>query len=255
MDSSPVATVSLTSTWFIQPGCEAAVMAGLATLAQTVYAEEPGTLVYRVHTPLTDPELVSLPPIAPGTVVFYEEYRDASAFLAHLNGPAFTGFTQAYGAMFSAAHGQPFTTVSFLALAAGFTRPAGRVPVPAPPPLKNRHPSRMFEIIARDQESAMAFYGGAFGWRYERGSAGFAYIHFGAGADQSLGGIGQAVAGVPGEEPGCRFYLTVEHLETTLAAVLAAGGSQLMAPTAADGYRFAMFTDPEGNPVGLLEPF
>ncbi|WP_404823837.1 VOC family protein [Pseudomonas capsici] len=28
-----------------------------------------------------------------------------------------------------------------------------------------------------------------------------------------------------------------------------------MPPAAIDGYRFAMFKDPEGNPVGLIEPF
>jgi predicted enzyme related to lactoylglutathione lyase len=28
-----------------------------------------------------------------------------------------------------------------------------------------------------------------------------------------------------------------------------------MPPTAVDGYHFAMFTDPEGNPVGLVAPF
>jgi hypothetical protein len=28
-----------------------------------------------------------------------------------------------------------------------------------------------------------------------------------------------------------------------------------MEPTDADGYRFAMSRDPEGNPIGLVEPF
>jgi hypothetical protein len=28
-----------------------------------------------------------------------------------------------------------------------------------------------------------------------------------------------------------------------------------MEPASVDGYRFAMIEDPEGNPVGLIEPF
>lgn len=30
-------------------------------------------------------------------------------------------------------------------------------------------------------------------------------------------------------------------------------GINLPEPTAVDGYRFAMFTDPEGNAIGLIE--
>ena len=35
----------------------------------------------------------------------------------------------------------------------------------------------------------------------------------------------------------------------------AAGGTLYMPIASVDGYRFAMFQDPAGNPVGLIEPF
>lgn len=252
-DASP--TVSLTSTWFIRPGFEARVLAALGQLAQQVYALEPGTLVYRVHTPfVTDARLQSLPPVAPQSVVFFEEYRDADAFLAHVNGPSFLGFVEEYGAMFEPSNGHAFSTVNFLTRQAGFTR-SGGTPAKAAMAAQagNQHPSKMFEITARDQARAMAFYGKVFGWTFQRGSEGFAYVHFGSGPGASLGGIGQANPGVAGEAPGCHFYLTVGHLETAIDRAVAAGAGRLMDPTSLDGYRFAMITDLEGNIVGLLE--
>lgn len=252
MHNATSTTVSLTSTWFIKPGCEDQVLAGLGRLAQEVQALEPGTLVYRVHTPYAaDARLQSLPPVARNSVVFFEQYVDADAFLAHLHGPSFARFTQEYGPMFTTTDGHPFTTVNFLSLQAGFSRSGAAVGRAQ----GNQHPSQMFEIIAKEQSKAMTFYGEVFGWTFEPGPSGFAYVHFGSGPGASMGGIGKADSAVPGEAPGCHFYLTVDHLETAIEKVLAAGGGRLMDPTSLDGYRFAMITDPEGNIVGLLEAF
>ncbi len=119
----------------------------------------------------------------------------------------------------------------------------------------NAHPAVMFEVIARDQATLMAFYATVFGWTYRTGGGGFAYIDFPAAARPLLGGIGQAQAGVAGFEPGRNFYLQVDDLDATVAAAIAAGGAQYMPVSEADGYRFAMIQDPEGNPVGLIAPF
>lgn len=119
----------------------------------------------------------------------------------------------------------------------------------------NAHPAVMFEVIARDQATLMAFYAIVFGWTYRIGSGGFAYIDFPTAARPLLGGIGQAQAGVAGFEPGRNFYLQVDDLDATVAAAIAAGGAPYMPVSEADGYRFAMIQDPEGNPVGLIAPF
>jgi uncharacterized protein len=124
-----------------------------------------------------------------------------------------------------------------------------------PVPPTNRHPAVMFEIIAKDQEKAKAFYARVFGWSYQTGTGGFAYVHFPVETTPLLGGIGQAQKHLPGFEPGHNFYLRVHCLEDTIDAAVAAGGRRFVPPVAIDGYRFAMIHDPEGNPIGLIEPF
>ena len=66
----------------------------------------------------------------------------------------------------------------------------------------NQHPAVMFEIIAVDQEAARKFYSYVFGWSYEGGTGGFAYVRFPVETRPLLGGIGQANSAVPGFEPG-----------------------------------------------------
>jgi predicted enzyme related to lactoylglutathione lyase len=193
-----------------------------------------------------------LPPVGPHEIVFFERYRSADAFLAHVSGPVFTSFVAAHGEDFTGSGGKPFTTVEFLDLHAGFVRGAQ---TQATGPGVNRHPGVMFEIIARDQAMIQHFYTAVFGWQYQTGTGGFSYIHFPAGVPPLLGGIGQAEANTPGFAPGHNFYLLVDDLAPVIARAVAAGGQKLMPPTAIDGYHFAMITDPEGNPVGLVEPF
>lgn len=252
-NDSAAAPVSLTSRWFIRPGREAEVLEAVRDLAARVQATEPGTLMYLVHVPRPEADLQSLPPSSPQLLLFVEMYRDRQAFLDHVNGANFVGFVQRFGECFVPdAQGRPWTTVEFLRRETGFVRAAtGETPDPA----ANRHPSVMFEVIARDQAAAQAFYSRAFGWDYERGASGFAYVHFPVQVQPLLGGIGQADSAVPGFAPGCNFYLRVERLEDAITAAVAAGGAAFVDPTAADGYRFAMIRDPEGNAIGLIEPF
>jgi uncharacterized protein len=250
--------VSLISEWFIKPGCEEDVMALLPELAAEVQANEPGTLTYLIHRPfLADPRLQSLPPVDPLSLLFFETYRDADAFLAHLNGPVFTGFVAEYGDLFLQAGGKPYTTVEFLSTCAGFVRPASlaAAAVETGATGANQHPAVMFEIIANDQAAMTDFYTNVFGWSYQRGTGNFAYVHFPAGSPPLLGGIGQADPGIPGFEPGHNFYLLVDEVAPAVAQAIAMGGSALMEPTKIDGYTFAMIRDPEGNPIGLIEPF
>ncbi|MCB9246371.1 MAG: antibiotic biosynthesis monooxygenase [Flavobacteriales bacterium] len=46
--------------------------------------EEPGTLVYLIHRPLNDPDLVSDPTPYPNEVLFFEVYADKPAFQHHV---------------------------------------------------------------------------------------------------------------------------------------------------------------------------
>jgi predicted enzyme related to lactoylglutathione lyase/quinol monooxygenase YgiN len=255
MSTTPI---SLVARWIPKPGPIDELRGALTVLAQRVREEEAGTLTYLVHMPVSgDPRLLSRPPVDGPSIVFFETYSDADAFQAHLNGPAFTEFVARYGNRFVGAGGKPATTVTFLECVAGFAAPVGglRHDVGRTGAATNRHPAVMFELIAKQQKVLLDFYQTVFGWKYQTGTGGFAYVHFPAGSPALLGGIGQADPKVPGFEPGHNFYQLVDRIEPVLDAVVAAGGSLLMPPTAIDGYRFAMFRDPESNPVGLIEPF
>jgi hypothetical protein len=98
-------------------------------LAAEVAAQEPGTLTYLMHTPRPDEgDLITTPPADPLSLLFFETYRDADAFDAHVNGPLFTEFVKNHGDLFiQAKGGGPNTTVMFLTQQAGFalgvTRP------------------------------------------------------------------------------------------------------------------------------------
>ena len=250
--------VSLTSQWFIRPGNEESIIAAIRDeLVPAIEATEPGTLTYLVHRPFTsDAALQSLPPTDPHTLVFFEEYESPAGFRAHVTGRNFTDFVSRHGDAFVQVDGRPYTTVTFLNREAGFVRAAA--------PLDsaqvrtrgvNRHPAVMFEVLSPDAERATAFYREVFGWSFDTGSAGFSYVHFPVGSPPLLGGIGRADAGTPGMQPGTNFYLLVDHLAATLERAVAAGGTTLMPPSTVDGYHFAMFTDPDGFAIGLVEPF
>lgn len=259
MDTTENRTVSLISRWFLRPGSEAEGWAALQELAAQVFANEPDTLTYLVHKPyLADARLTSLPPVDPISVQFFEVYRDADAFLRHVHGPTFKQFVKQYGELFVAdADGHRFTTVEFMTLQAGFSRSSLAINADAGAitTSPNEHPSVMFEVIANDQRLLKNFYGEVFGWSYEPGVSGFAYVHFPVRTQPLLGGIGQTDPTVPGFEPGHNFYLLVDDLEATIDCALKAGGSSYMSPANADGYDFAMIKDPEGNPIGLIKPF
>lgn len=123
MNNVNAAAVSLTSTWFIKPGCEEAADQALNQLAIDVCQNEPGTLTYLIHKPfLRDRRLQSLPPVDPLSILFYETYRSPDAFFEHLHGAVFTNFLRTYGELFVAANGNPFTFVDFLETSAGFVR-------------------------------------------------------------------------------------------------------------------------------------
>ncbi|MEO2219120.1 VOC family protein [Chromobacterium vaccinii] len=249
--------VSLVSQWFIRHGCVEQVLSALPAYVQEVM-EEPGTLIYLVHAPLPEnnpnPLLQSLPPAVRPSLLFFEEYAGEDAFLAHVKGPAFTAFVDKYGQCFISSDGHPYNTVTFLRREQGFIRGLdSRSPQAEQIGSLNRHPAVMFEIIAKDQDKSKAFYSEVFGWRYQNGGSGFAYVHFPLQLRTLLGGIGQSESGVPGMEPGHSFYLLVEDLQLAIDRALAAGGSPHMPITSVDGYTFAMIKDTEGNPIGLLQ--
>ena len=112
------------------------------------------------------------------------------------------------------------------------------------------NPIVWFEVIGQDADKMKAFYGKLFGWTYNNlpGMGGYGLVN---DASPVPGGIGQAPEG-----PGwTTFYVQVDDLEATLAMAAEDGGKVLMPPTTLpDGGTIAVFSDPEGRPVGVVKP-
>lgn len=260
-DVSPTSVtqqVSLTSTWFMRPGCAETALPALRALARAVESDEPGTLTYLVHFPSSDPSLQSLPPAEPRSVVFFEVYRDADAFRDHVRGPLFTNFVSEFWPMFvTNSKGRPCTATGFLHARAEFSRPPGRGDQPTvATPIGNHHLSVMFRSDGARPIGVLEVLPACFSWSYQTGSRGYRYVRFPSTNPPLLGGIGQSEPNVPRMEPGCVFYvMVVQALQPVIDAAISAGGSSLTPPTEVDGYHFAMVEDPDGNPIGLVEPF
>ena len=105
-----------------------------------------------------------------------------------------------------------------------------------------------WEIAARDRARSAEFYQQLFGWEplpQEMPD----YSMYNPGEGGIGGGIMQAHEGMPNY---VTFYVHVEDLAASLAKAESLGGRQIVPPTPIPGHgSFAMFTDPDGNVIGL----
>ncbi len=113
-------------------------------------------------------------------------------------------------------------------------------------------PVAFFEVTSAEPERAQKFYGELFGWQVvappELG--GYALVDTAAGEGAVSGGIGPSqTAG----DTGVKLYMRVDDLDGYLVRAEELGGAPLVPPTDLPGGfgRIAIFTDPDGNPVGL----
>lgn len=112
-------------------------------------------------------------------------------------------------------------------------------------------PVAMFEVISEDRERAQQFYSNLFDWTVQSDETmgDYALIDTGAG-NAVIGGIGASES--PGDT-GVKIYVRVDDLDSYLTRAEQLGGSRLVEPTKLPGDfgSFAIFTDPDGNAVGL----
>ena len=115
-------------------------------------------------------------------------------------------------------------------------------------------PVAFFEVVSQDAPRAQKFYADLFGWQVAADPAmgGYALVDTGAGENAIGGGIGPAEN--PGEA-GVKIYMRVEGLEACLERAEKLGGTLVVPPhdLPGDAGRTAIFTDPDGNQVGLWE--
>ena len=114
------------------------------------------------------------------------------------------------------------------------------------------NPVAFFEILSPDAGRARAFYSDLFGWAADANPAfgGYALVDTKAGEGAIGGGIGPSSG--PGDK-GVKIYVRVDDLDAYLDRAEMLGGKRLVPPTDLPGDfgRFAVFTDPDGNQVGL----
>jgi predicted enzyme related to lactoylglutathione lyase len=109
----------------------------------------------------------------------------------------------------------------------------------------------MFEVVSPDVERAQKFYSALFEWKVDADPTMGGYGLVDTGVEGGLtGGIGPSMR--PGDT-GVKVYVRVDDLAAYLDRAEQLGGKRLVEPTQLPGDFgwFAMFTDPDGIPVGL----
>ena len=105
-----------------------------------------------------------------------------------------------------------------------------------------------YEVIGKDAEKLRAFYSNLFGWKF-RESPGMNY----GMTDPEATGIGGGVGSVPGGVAWAGFYVGVENVEMALEKAQQLGGKVIKPVTHLPDVTFAVFSDPEGNAIGLAQ--
>jgi predicted enzyme related to lactoylglutathione lyase len=105
-----------------------------------------------------------------------------------------------------------------------------------------------WQILTEDPEQLAEFYTSLFDWSSAKDpEGGSTYVH--TNTDEGiLGGISQHEG-----YGGVTFYVRVDDLDDYLARATELGGEVQMPPTEAGDVRLAVFADPRGNSVGLIE--
>jgi uncharacterized protein len=107
-----------------------------------------------------------------------------------------------------------------------------------------------FEIGVKDANAANKFYGQLFGWKIDANNPmSYGIVDTDSGGEGVGGGIMK-----PPEGAGTytTFYVNVEDLQATLDQAEKLGAKTIMPPMQVpEGPEIAMFSDPDGNVIGL----
>ena len=108
-----------------------------------------------------------------------------------------------------------------------------------------------WELMSPDGDALRDFYAGLFDWNFQ-GAEGFDKYYM-VGADDAVvgGAVGQGNENMPSYSV---FYVQVEDIDEHLGKINANGGSTVVPKTVIPNMvTFALFNDPAGNMVGLVE--
>lgn len=111
------------------------------------------------------------------------------------------------------------------------------------------YPVAWFDLGAADMQPLKDFYGELFGWSLEPAAETYTRIDTRSGSGMS-GGIGRSGTG----DPWIAFYVVVEDLQSMLDRAETMGAKTVVPVTKLPAVTFAMFNDPDGLLIGLMEP-
>jgi predicted enzyme related to lactoylglutathione lyase len=112
-----------------------------------------------------------------------------------------------------------------------------------------------FEIIGQDGSKLRDYYARLFGWEIDADNPmGYGLVRREGNVNADGIGIGGGVgAGPEGYKGHVTFYVQVPDVEAALAQAESLGGTRLMGPDEPmEGLVLGLFTDPEGNTIGLV---
>ena len=105
-----------------------------------------------------------------------------------------------------------------------------------------------FEIRSEDPDATRAFYGELFGWSYPPGGIdGYTYVDSGVPAGTIPGGISPTQGG----SQMVTVYAGVENVDAALEQAVKLGATIVQPATKVPGVTFGLFSDPQGNVVGV----
>ena len=117
--------------------------------------------------------------------------------------------------------------------------------------MAKKNPVNMLEWRTKDSARLKSFYGGAFRWKFDEVDPGH-YTMVNTGNDELAGGIFQLA-----DEPmptGVMPYISVDDLGESEQQIQALGGGVMISKHEVPGWGwFSIFTDPDGNVMGIWQ--
>lgn len=109
------------------------------------------------------------------------------------------------------------------------------------------------ELMTRDREAAVQFYGKLFGWTFDTSNTGVGPYHVIKNGAAGIGGIMGLPPGADAMPPTWACYVTVDDVEATVRQCSALGGTVVMPPTPIPEVgRFAVIKDPQGAVLNVI---
>ena len=113
-----------------------------------------------------------------------------------------------------------------------------------------------FEFAATDEQKLQSFYSSLFGWKANKLPGPMPYSAFDAkqGAEFGIDGGIYKVQDA-NDRPGVRIYANVDSADAYMGKVEGLGGKVVVPANEVPGggIKIGLFTDPEGNLVGVVE--